>query len=94
MPVKFVEQDPKVVAINLRTVWHDRSLNHGAQQFCTPLKSQTLETATDSIDQAKPGSLVREFRVNFVIQDIVGNVLDDLIRFGSNGGFCVRGHAP
>ena len=77
-----------------RTIWHGGSLDDRSEEFRALGEPQTLETTPNGIDKTEPGGLVCKLRGDFVVEDVVGNVLNDLIWGRTNGGFCVSGHVP
>lgn len=77
------------------TVWYDSALDDGTHEPCAGIERETLETTSDGIDQAEPRSLECEVGLDFVGVHVVGDVLENLVRFWADralGGVGMAGH--
>lgn len=69
------------------TVWHDGPFHDWSKEFRALGEPQTLETTSNGVDKAEPGSLVCKLGCDLVVEDVVSDVLDDLIWGRTNGRF-------
>jgi hypothetical protein len=77
-----------------RTVWYDGSFNYRTKEPGTCVKLQSLETTTDCVDKTKSCGLIGKLRIDFIVDHIVCDILDDLVRLRTDGRLCsVSGHS-
>jgi len=74
-----------------RTIWYNRPLDDGPKELCALWEPQSFESTSNGIDKAKSGSLEREIRIDLVVVHVVGNILENLVGFWSNGRFTTVG---
>ena len=65
------------------------TLHDGSQEFSALGEPQGFEPTADRVDEAEPGGLEGKLRVDLVVVNIVGNVLEDLVGLWADGRFAV-----
>jgi hypothetical protein len=74
-----------------QTIRNNGALYDRAQKLGTLRKTKSFEATADSINQAEPSRLESKLRVDFVVVDIIGNVLDNLVGLWTESRFTLVG---
>ena len=76
------------------TVWHGGSFHDRSKEFRALGEPQTLKTTSNGIDETEPGGLIRKLGGDFIVENVISDVLNDLVWGRTNGRFGVGGHVP
>src|SRR2546430_1185701 len=76
-------------------VGNDRTRDDRSEQLGAGRIRQRFEPATERVDQAVPRRLVRFLARYLVLDDVVGDIGEDLVGLGADGGYRARhDHRP